>query len=325
MLHRWVTVSYTHLIHFTGARHEVVAHHAHDGAGDHAEVFFERCPALHRTDCHLRFRHPAVDHGAEFRHLHQGFERDGIGGDVFADGREFALRGGVVILHFGNAAEDFGEVEGLDGDAGVLENLLAIAHRIEGRGTSADGADAQGPHAAHYPANTGEPGEVLLERLGIGRFGVQRGERIRDAILREIVAGGHLAAEAVAAVGDAHLGGGIGRGLDEYGDVQSGPAQRVGDGAFVAEIGQRHDDAVDFGGVLLEQVGAEVRFGQRFDGAVAGLFGSYQHGSVAGLFERGDHFGAAALRQMAGKESAVADDNAKRHLAFGHTNCPSGA
>ena len=96
-----------------------------------------------------------------------------------------------------------------------------------------------------HAADGGEPVQILAEEIGIGRFGVQRGERIRDAVLRQIIAGRHLAAEAVAAVGDGHFAGRIGRGLDQHGDVQLGQAQRIGDGALVAEIGQGDDDAVD--------------------------------------------------------------------------------
>ena len=55
----------------------------------------------------------------------------------------------------------------------------------------------------------------------------------------------HLAAEAVAAVGDGHLAGGIGRRLDQHRHVEVGQAQGVGDAALVAEVRQRDDDAVD--------------------------------------------------------------------------------
>ena len=72
---------------------------------------------------------------------------------------------------------------------------------------------------------------------------------------------------------------------------------------------------VDFGRMLLEQVGAQVRFGERFDGAVAGLFGRHDDGLMPGLFERRDHLRAAALRQVSGKKSTVADDHAEGHAA----------
>ena len=58
-------------IHFTGAENQVLAHHAHNRAGHHAEVFFERGPALDRADRRLRLLHPLLDHPAQLRHLHQ--------------------------------------------------------------------------------------------------------------------------------------------------------------------------------------------------------------------------------------------------------------
>ena len=92
----------------------------------------------------------------------------------------FGLRG-VVVFHPLDAAEDFGEVDGLDGDAVGFENFLAVANGVEGGGARADGADAEVAHAVRHAADGGEPGEILLKSFGIGRFGVQRGERVGDA------------------------------------------------------------------------------------------------------------------------------------------------
>jgi len=46
---------------------------------------------------------------------------------------------------------------------------------------------------------------------------VQRGERVGNLVLHEVVTGAHLAAEAVAADGDGHGVRAIGRGLDKTG------------------------------------------------------------------------------------------------------------
>ena len=78
-------------IHFAGARHQVLAHHAHDGAGNDAEVFFERGPALDGADGAIGLRHPFIDDGAELGHLHQRFGGDGVGGDILADLRRACL------------------------------------------------------------------------------------------------------------------------------------------------------------------------------------------------------------------------------------------
>ena len=154
----------------------------------------------------------------------------------------------------------------------------------------------------------------LRKSVGIGRDGVERGERIGDAVLREIVAGRHLAAEAIAAVGDGHLAGRIGRGLHQHGHVETGHAQGIGDGALVAEIGQCDDDAVDCVAMLLEELGAARGFGAGFDGAVFGILGTQRHRRVTGFFERGEHFRPSALREMAGEETAVTDDDSESHF-----------
>ena len=66
----------------------------------------------------------------------------------------------------------------------------------------------------------------------------------------------HLAAEAVAAHGDGHGVGAVGRGLHQHRNLEPGEADGVHDAALLAEVGQRDDDAVDLVGVLLEQLGA---------------------------------------------------------------------
>ena len=66
-----------------------------------------------------------------------------VGGDVALDRVELRLRGVVAVLHALDAAEDFGEIDGLDGDAVGFENFFAVANGVERRGARADGADAQ--------------------------------------------------------------------------------------------------------------------------------------------------------------------------------------
>ena len=57
-------------------------------------------------------------------------------------------------------------------------------------------------------------------------------------------------------MGDQHARGRVWSGLHQDGNAEIRPAQRVGDGAFVAEVRQRDDDAVDFFAVFFEEVGA---------------------------------------------------------------------
>src|ERR1022692_407113 len=296
-------------IHFAGARHQVLAHHAHHGAGHHAEEFLERGPALYGADGDFRLRHPGIDHGAELGHLHEGFEGNLIGGDVLLDGGELGF--GLAVLHADDAAEDLRQVDRFHADAAGFQQFLAIAHGVESRGTGADGADGQAAQAAHDAADGGEPGEVLGEHIRTGGFGVQRGERVGNAVLLEVIAGAHLAAEAVAAILDGHQSRGVRRGLYEDGHVEVGLTQSIGDGALFAEIRQRDDDTVDVAAMALKQVGAESHIAAAGDGAAVGLFRSHRDYAVARFLKYRDHVFAAALGQVGREESSVAHDHAE--------------
>ena len=286
----------------------------HDGAGNDAEVLFDGGPTLDGGDGELGGGHPAVDDGAELGHLHEGGFGGVADGDVLLDGGELGLDGVVVVFGLLDAAHDFGEVEGFDGDAGALEELLGVADGVEGGGTRADGAEANVAQAAHDAADGGEPLEVGLELGGVGGFGVQGGEGVGDAVLLEVVADGHLAAEGVAAEGDAHLAGGVGRGLDEDGDVEVGEAEGVGEAALFAEVWQGDDDAVDFLGVLLEELGALLGVFVGFDGPVRGLLRGEHDGFDAHGFKCCNHLQASAGGKVAGKKSTIAYDDAHCHL-----------
>ncbi len=260
---------------------------------------------------------PGVDDRAELGHLEQGGFGRVADGDVLFDGRELGLRCVVGVLHAGDAAHDFAEVEGFDGDAAALQQFFRVADGVECGGTRADGADAEVLQAANDAADGGEPGEVGGELGRVGGLGVQRGERVGDAVLGEVVADGHLAAEAVAAMGDGHLGGRVGRGLDEDGDAQIGETDGVGQAALLAEVGQGDDEAVDGGGVGLEEGGTLFGVLVGLDRAVGGDFRREHDGLDAGGFERGDDFEAARCGEVRGEESAVAYENSHGHL-LGH-------
>ena len=135
--------------------------------------------------------------------------------------------------------------------------------------------------------------------------------------MAQVIAGGHFSAEAVAAVQDGHLRRIVGRGLHEHRNVEAGEAKSVGDGALVAEVGKRDDHAIDTLAIFLKQGGAAFRLVVSLDGAVFAFFGSKDHTIDAGQGERLDHFFASRLRQLAGKKSAVPDDDAHRHFLLG--------
>src|SRR5579862_33687 len=103
-----------------------------------------------------------------------------------------------------------------------LEYFLAVAHGIERRGARADGPDAHLTETSNYAADPCEPIQILAEDIRIQRFGMPGSDGVRDAVLRQIIAGRHLAAEAVAPELDRHFRRRIRRSLHQHGDVQLG-------------------------------------------------------------------------------------------------------
>src|SRR4029077_20648619 len=98
--------------------------------------------------------HPGINDGAELGHFEERVGGDLVGGDVLLNGVELGLC--LDVLHAVDAAEDFGEIDGLDGDAGALEEFFAVADGVEGGGTGSDGADAEAAEAAGDAADGGE-------------------------------------------------------------------------------------------------------------------------------------------------------------------------
>src|SRR5262249_46253905 len=144
-------------IHFAGARQQLVTHHTHDGAGNHAEVFFESRPALYGTHDNFGLSHPMVDHRAEFGHLQQRFLGNALGRDITFDGRQFLLCDVVAVLHAMDAAEDLGEVYGFNRNAMALQDFFAVAHRVESRRPRPQSAYADLAQTSHHPAYAREP------------------------------------------------------------------------------------------------------------------------------------------------------------------------
>ena len=108
-----------------GGGQQIVAHHAHDGAGDDAEIFFHRRPALHGADLDVSLLHPVIDHIAELGHLDQRGIGNAAGGDVLANVGEFALHARVIIFQLGDAAENFRQIQRLGGDA-VRSSIFSL-------------------------------------------------------------------------------------------------------------------------------------------------------------------------------------------------------
>ena len=239
------------------------------------------------------------------------------GVDVVLDQLDLGLDAGVVGAQPLDPAVDVRQVQRLDRDAAALQQLLAEAHGVEGRRPRAQEADAQAAQAAHHPADRPEALQVSAKRRAFRVHGVPRGQAVFDAVLVQVVAGRHLAAERVAPPVQVHLGHVVVEGVDQHRHVQRGPAQRVGDGPLVAEVGQRHQHAVDAVTVLLEEVGAALRVVEALDAAIGRLLGRKGYHVEAFLRQHLQHGLASALTEMAGEKAAVADDEAKGDRGHG--------
>ena len=165
-------------------------------------------------------------------------------------------------------------------------------------------------------ADCGKPFQVGLEFGRIERLGVQRGQRILDAVLHHVVTRAHLAAEAVAAHGNGHVVGAIGRGLHQHRNLQPGQTNGIDDAPLFTEVGQGDDDAVDLVGMLLEQLRTALRFSVSLDRAVGGLLRTeHDRPGPGGLQNCNDLF-PARLGQMIRKKAAIPYYHPKRHRAL---------
>jgi len=50
--------------------------------------------------------------------------------------------------------------------------------------------------------------------------------------------------------------------MDQHWNAEVGPTQGVSNRSFIAEIGQRYDDAIDFVAMRAEEISAESRLGK---------------------------------------------------------------
>jgi len=295
-------------IDFAGSGDERVGEQAHDGARDDTVVFFHGGPALQGECGDFVGDDPVFEDNGQPGHFFHGSFRRVAAGDVFIERFEFGFDSGVVGLHFFGAADDFGEVPGLDGDSGVLEDFFAEAAGIEVAGSSADGADSDIFECSQDAAGDFEVGQVLGEDVGFEFIGVPRGQGEGNSVLVEIVADGNLSAEGIAAIFEGHFFRIVAEGMDEDRDVEFGELDAVGDASFVTEVGECDDDTGDFIAIFGKEFCAFFGIVVGLDGSEFGLFGFKADDVEALSFQQIDHGGSAVASKFVREEAAVADD-----------------
>ena len=141
---------------------------------------------------------------------------------------------------------------------------------------------------------------------------------VRDAVLPQIITGGHFSAKTVAAVRDGHFRRGIGRGLHQHRNFQPRKTHGVGDGAFVAEIRQRDDHAVNAVGIGAEEFGATHGLFVGFDRAVIAQLHVQNHHIHAGFLQHLYHLCPAQLGKVAREKAAISHNQPQRDFRFFH-------
>ncbi len=159
-------------VHLARARKALIAHHAHHRAWHNAEKLFERGPTLDGADSYLRLAHPAINHRAQLCHFHKRRFRDTVRLHVLPDRAKPLCHFLVVVLEPPNPPQHLREVQRLHRDSRRLENLFAVAHRVEGRRAGAHRADPQFPESFRHPAHGKEPVQILAKDFRIRGFRV---------------------------------------------------------------------------------------------------------------------------------------------------------
>ena len=185
---------------FARARLQRVAQHAHHRAGDDAEKFFHCRPALHRRADKFVIRDEFVQNDAEFRHFQQAFVANPNRLDIPLDVRQFRGHRRIIVAQFANLPENVGQIHAFDRNSGAFQQFFAVPHGDKRRRARPDLPKAGFAQAIHDAADSGEFFQILPETRGKRVNRVQPGQTVFDAVLHQVVARRHFAAETIAPV-----------------------------------------------------------------------------------------------------------------------------
>ena len=305
-------------VNLAGARHESLAHHAHQGADVAAERLLHRRPALDRRGVDGIGFHPPREHDPERGHFDELRLRHARRRRIARDVGKLRPHGRIIAGDRGGLRDELRQIDRGDADPVPLQDLLAVAHGVERARAGSDGAEPHASHPFHHPADAEKVGEIGGEARAGDRRHVAAGERKANAGLHEIVADRNLAAEGIPAAGHAELAEVVGRALHEHRHVESRELERVGHPLLVAEVGEHHQHAVDRVPMAAKKVGADAGLRMGLDAAELRLLGRDHHRRHAPGLEQGKHLAACLADQLIGKEIAVADDDAERRCRKRH-------
>ena len=297
-------------IRFAGGGDEFLGEHTHHGAGDDAVKFFQSAPALQANAAQLLILDPVIHADTQLSHLEEVFFGDSGHISIFLERVQLGFDFRFLVFHAANPAEEFGEVQCFHRYTAGFQQFFAVADGVESRRTGTESAHAEVFQPGDDFAGADELFQVIGKGLAVGGIRVQSGEGIVYPVLAQIIAAAHLAAEAVAAVLDAQFLDIIAPGMDQNGDVQVGPAEDVGDGALVTEVGQSHHHAFDLILVLDEEIGAGPRFIQVLHRSEFGSCVLREDNGFNTLFLQGfQNFGATLFTQRRREKTARSNNN----------------
>ena len=146
---------------------QVLAHHAHHRARHHAEIFFQRSPALHRADRQFASRciQPSITAPSLAILISAAFG-NAARSDILLDRRQLGFVIAVVILQPAMRPR-ISDRSMVSTEMPLrLQQLFAVAHGVKCCRPSANRADAQVAQSTHHAADSSEPGQILFEAVG---------------------------------------------------------------------------------------------------------------------------------------------------------------
>jgi hypothetical protein len=238
---------------------------------------------------------------------------------------QFRLDLAIGLRQCRRRGDDFGEINGDNGDAGGLEQLFTVAHRVKRGRASANRADARILQSTNRATDCGEAGEIFTEDLAIDIKRMKRCVSEADIVLIEVIGDRDLPTEGVAPVMDVDLVDLIVTRLQQDRDVQRGTGNAFGDRYFISEIRQQNYETVDVILLRAKEVSIKSCILARLNSTILGRIGRQGFDGDAELFELGNSLLTGRKRRGAVKEEPAANDQAKRDrpLESSHRAPPS--
>jgi len=143
---------------------------------------------------------------------------------------------------------------------------------------------------------------------------VQGGQCIANAILSQIVTGGHLAAETIPAIGTRQLAHIIGGSLHQHGHTQVSKTHSIGNALLLPKIRERYENTINLSGVRLEKRRALQGILKGHDRSEQRIFWSQSDGINAFFFQNTQDLSPSGDTEMIREKTAIANNDTQSRL-----------